>query len=83
MDMSEVEARIVRFIKDYVEKTGTNGVVLGLSGGIDSCTVAALSAEALGGNKVLALMLPERETAPDSLSGGLTSRYNRSTSQIL
>ena len=61
--MSEVEARIVRFIKDYVEKTGANGVVLGLSGGIDSCTVAALSAEALGGDKVLALMLPERETA--------------------
>lgn len=63
MDMSEVEARIVSFIKDYVEKTGTNGVVLGLSGGIDSCTVAALSAKALGGNKVLALMLPETETA--------------------
>lgn len=63
MDMSEAETRIVRFIKDYVEKAGTNGVVLGLSGGVDSCTVAALSAEALGGNKVLALMLPEKETA--------------------
>ncbi len=60
--MPEVKARIVRFIKDYVEKTGASGIVLGLSGGIDSCTVAVLSAEALGGNKVLALMLPENET---------------------
>lgn len=61
-DWSETETRIVRFIRDYVEKTGINGVVLGLSGGIDSCTVAALSAEALGGSKVLGLMLPENET---------------------
>jgi NAD+ synthase len=61
--MSEAKTRIVRFIRDYVEKTNTNGLVLGLSGGIDSSTVAALSAEAIGGKKVLALMLPERETA--------------------
>jgi len=37
-------------------------VILGLSGGIDSCTVAALSAKAVGGSKVLGLMLPESET---------------------
>jgi NAD+ synthase len=37
-------------------------VIVGLSGGIDSSTVAALSALALGGNKVLGLMLPEKET---------------------
>jgi NAD+ synthase len=62
MDWSEVEIRITRFITDYVEKSGANGVVLGISGGIDSCTVAALSAKAIGGNRVLALMLPEKET---------------------
>jgi NAD+ synthase len=61
-DWSEVERRISRFIKDYVEKSNTKGVVLGLSGGIDSCTTAALSARALGGNRVLGLMLPEKET---------------------
>jgi NAD+ synthase len=37
-------------------------VIVGLSGGIDSSTVAALSALALGGNKVFGLMLPEKET---------------------
>jgi NAD+ synthase len=61
-DWSEVERRISRFIKDYVEKSNAKGVVLGLSGGIDSCTTAALSARALGGNRVLGLMLPEKET---------------------
>jgi len=62
LDLSQVEKRIERFIADYVEKTKTNGVVLGMSGGIDSCTVAALSAKAIGGGRVLGLMLPERET---------------------
>lgn len=51
MDWPETEDRIVRFIEDYVEKTGARGVVIGLSGGIDSSTVAALSAKALGGRK--------------------------------
>ncbi|MEM3616739.1 MAG: NAD+ synthase [Candidatus Bathyarchaeia archaeon] len=62
LDWAEVEAKITRFIKDYVEKAKANGIVLGLSGGIDSSTVAALSAKAIGGNKVFGLMLPEKET---------------------
>lgn len=62
LDWREVEEKIKRFIRDYVEKVGAHGIVLGLSGGIDSCTVAALSALAIGGEKVLALMLPEKET---------------------
>ena len=62
MNWRNVEDRIKNFIKDYVEKTGAEGVVLGLSGGIDSCTAAAISALALGGDKVLGLLLPEKET---------------------
>ncbi|MDI6691088.1 MAG: NAD+ synthase [Candidatus Bathyarchaeota archaeon] len=62
LDFQEVETKIRRFIKDYVEKSKANGVVLGLSGGIDSSTVAALSALAIGGDKVLGLLLPEKET---------------------
>jgi NAD+ synthase len=57
-----VDRRISRFIKDYVEISKAKGVVLGLSGGIDSCTIAALSARALGGHNVLGLMLFEKET---------------------
>jgi NAD+ synthase len=62
LNLPEVERRIKRFIADYVEKTRTKGVTLGMSGGIDSCTVAALSAKAIGGDRVLGLLLPERET---------------------
>jgi NAD+ synthase len=62
MDWADVETKLVRFIRDYVGKTGLDGIVLGLSGGIDSCTAAALSAKAIGGKNVLGLMLPEKET---------------------
>lgn len=62
LNLPETENRIQRFIKDYAETTGMKGVVLGVSGGIDSCTVAAISARAIGGDKVLGLMLPEKET---------------------
>jgi NAD+ synthase len=61
IDFSEAEKRICRFIKEYVENAGAKGIVLGLSGGIDSGTIAALSSRAIGGNKVLGLMLPEEE----------------------
>ena len=62
LDWQEVKTKVKRFIKDYVEKSGTKGLVLGLSGGIDSCIVAALSALAIDGDKVLGLILPEKET---------------------
>jgi NAD+ synthase len=62
LNLPEVEKRILRFIGDYLDKTGARGIVVGLSGGIDSCTVAALSAKAIGGGKVLGLLLFEKET---------------------
>ena len=61
IDFSETQKRICRFIKEYVENAGANGIVLGLSGGIDSGTSAALSSLAVGGENVLGLMLPEEE----------------------
>jgi NAD+ synthase len=62
LDLSEIEKRIRRFIKKYVENSGANGIVVGLSGGIDSSTTAALSSLSIGGDQVLGLMLPEKET---------------------
>jgi NAD+ synthase len=62
LDFHEVEMRIKHFIKDYVEKAHAKGIVLGLSAGVDSSTVAALSTLAIGGDKVLGLILPEEET---------------------
>ncbi len=61
IDFSETEKRICRFIKEYVENAKAKGIVLGLSGGIDSGTIAALSSRAIGGDNVLGLMLPEEE----------------------
>jgi len=60
--LPSVEARIKRFIRDYVEKCGASGVVLGISGGLDSCTTAALASLSLGGRKVLGIAMPEEET---------------------
>jgi len=62
LDLPSVETRIKRFIKDYVEKCGAEGVVLGVSGGLDSCTTAALASLSLGGHKVLGITMPEEET---------------------
>jgi NAD+ synthase len=62
LDFSEVQKRTSRFIKEYVENAKAKGVVIGLSGGIDSGVIAALSSISLGGNQVVGLMLPENET---------------------
>jgi NAD+ synthase len=62
LNLPEVEKRIRRFIKEYVENAGADGIVLGMSGGIDSGTVAAISSRSIGGSRVTGLMLPEKET---------------------
>ena len=54
-------------IGDYVFKNGFSGVVLGLSGGIDSAIVAALAVDALGSDKVHAVMMPSPYTSQESL----------------
>jgi NAD+ synthase len=54
-------------LRDYVDKNGFPGVVLGLSGGVDSALVAALAVDALGSNRVHAVMLPYRYTSQVSL----------------
>jgi len=54
-------------LRDYVDKNGFKGVVLGLSGGIDSALCAAIAVDALGAARVRCVMLPYRYTAPQSL----------------
>ena len=54
-------------LRDYVEKNGFKGVVLGLSGGIDSALVAAIAVDALGAKRVRCVMLPYRFTSQASL----------------
>ncbi len=54
-------------LRDYVDKNGFKGVVLGLSGGIDSALCAAMATDALGAARVRSVMLPYRFTSKDSL----------------
>ncbi|MGE3148650.1 MAG: NAD+ synthase [Pseudorhodoplanes sp.] len=61
-------ASCVLGLHDYVEKNGFKGVVLGLSGGIDSALVAVMAVDALGAARVRCVMLPYRFTSQDSLS---------------
>jgi NAD+ synthase len=55
-------------LRDYVGKNGFKGVVLGLSGGIDSAVCAAMAVDALGAERVRAIMLPYKYTAKESLT---------------
>jgi len=59
---------LVSFIKDAVETTHSEGVVVGLSGGVDSALSAALAVGALGPEKVHAFMLPHQTSSPDSVT---------------
>jgi NAD+ synthase len=54
-------------LRDYVNKNGFKNVVLGLSGGIDSAICAALAVDALGEERLHAIMMPYRYTSTDSL----------------
>ncbi|MBC6406379.1 MAG: NAD+ synthase [Rhodospirillales bacterium] len=54
-------------LRDYVNKNGFPGVVLGLSGGVDSALSAAIAVDALGAGRVRAVMMPSPYTGRDSL----------------
>ncbi len=59
---------LVLGVRDYIEKNGFRGVVLGLSGGIDSALTLAVAADALGPERVEAVMMPFRYTSDMSLN---------------
>ena len=58
---------LVQGVRDYVNKNGFRGVVLGLSGGIDSALTVAVAVDALGADRVEAVMMPFRYTSSMSL----------------
>src|SRR4029078_12180637 len=55
-------------LRDYVEKNGFPGVVLGLSGGVDSALTAAMAVDALGASRVYGVMLPYIYTTNERLN---------------
>ena len=68
IDAAAVSADIESKIRDIVlRKLNRKGVIVAISGGIDSSVVAALCSKAMGTERVLGLMLPEADSSPDSL----------------
>lgn len=63
----DIYCAMVLALRDYVNQNGFPGVVLGMSGGIDSAACAAIAADALGPDRVWAVMLPSRFTSQESL----------------
>jgi len=61
------EKRIVAFIKKEMKSLGRQGAIIGLSGGLDSSVCAYLLKEALGRKKILALILPEKDSKPQNI----------------
>ena len=67
-DEDEIWQGLVIGLRDYVEKNKFKSVILGLSGGIDSALVAALAADAIGGNRVYGVALPSKYSSDHSLA---------------
>jgi NAD+ synthase len=71
LDAAAEVARLSAALKDQVLRDlRRRGVVVGISGGVDSAVVAALCARAFGPERVLGLLMPERDSSPDSLRLG-------------
>ena len=70
-DIETVHRALVLGISDYARKNGFTKSLLGLSGGIDSAVVAALAAEAMGPENVLAVMMPSPYSSKSSIDDSL------------
>jgi len=66
-NFKKVSKTIERFILSYVSKSAAKGLVIGLSGGLDSAVVLKLSVNALGPSKVLGLLLPSEMTPREDI----------------
>ncbi len=65
----DIISAVEKWISDYAHSAGAQGVVVGLSGGIDSAVTAALAASVLGRENVLALLMPCLSMEEDTIDG--------------
>ncbi len=68
IDCARVKTALVQGIKEYCQQVGFQRVVLGISGGIDSALVAALAAQAIGGENLTLIALPSMFSSEGSLT---------------
>ena len=73
---AEIWSALVLGVKDYVRKCGFRQVVLGLSGGIDSALVAAITSFAIGAENVLGVLMPSPYSSEHSVTDSLTLAEN-------
>lgn len=74
--MAEIYQSLVTATRDYVQRSGFPGVILGLSGGIDSALTLAIAADAIGADKVQAVMMPYTYTAQISVEDAAEQAKN-------
>ena len=70
-ELATIYAALVLGVRDYVHKNGFSGAVLGLSGGVDSALTLAIAVDALGAERVEAVLMPSRYTADMSNADAL------------
>ena len=76
LDLEAEVDRIGHHLQQYLERTRRKGLVVALSGGIDSTVVAGLAVRALGPERVFGIHMPERESSPETL--GISTRLSDS-----
>jgi NAD+ synthase len=67
----EVSLSLENFIREYLDKLERSGVILGLSGGIDSAVLATLCKRAVGSERTLALVMPEKDSEDEHIKDAL------------
>lgn len=72
LDYDTTSNRIEKFISAYVNDAFAKGIVIGLSGGLDSSVAAKLCVKALGRDKVVGLVLPSKKTPPQDVDDAIT-----------
>lgn len=71
LDVEKARRDITGFVREKVKDFRKDGALVGLSGGLDSSTVAFLCVEALGRDKVMGLILPERDSSPKNIEDAI------------
>ncbi|UOG16793.1 NAD+ synthase [Acinetobacter sp. PK01] len=74
--MAEIYQALVMSTRDYVQRSGFPGVILGLSGGIDSALTLAIAVDAIGADKVQAVMMPYTYTSQISVEDAAAQAKN-------